>query len=74
MTLTIRLWLLAAALGFAALVGIGPSPVRAQAPQTVSGTQTLDSDGVIALIGKAPDLVIIDARRRLRTGRTASTP
>jgi rhodanese-related sulfurtransferase len=53
---------LLAGLGFAALVALAPLPTRAQAPQTVAGAQTLDSDAVIALIEKAPTLVIIDAR------------
>jgi len=50
------------AIAIAALAVINPSDVRAQAPQSVPGVQTIDSDGVIALIGKSPDLVIIDAR------------
>jgi rhodanese-related sulfurtransferase len=43
------------------LFGVAP-PASAQAPQSVAGARTLDSDGVIALIEKAPNLVIIDAR------------
>jgi rhodanese-related sulfurtransferase len=50
------------ALALAGLIGLFASPARAQAPHDVAGTQTLDSDGVIDLIGKTPDLVIIDAR------------
>ena len=53
---------LLAGLGIAALVALAPLPTRAQAPQAVTGAQTLDSDGVIALVEKAANLVIIDAR------------
>jgi rhodanese-related sulfurtransferase len=62
MPVTMRTLPVAVALAFVAVLSFGLSPGYAQAPQTVSGAQTLDSDGVIALIGKAPDLVIIDAR------------
>ncbi len=52
----------AAPLAFAVMIALAASPVRAQAPQSVTGAQTLNSDEVIALIEKAPDVVIIDAR------------
>jgi rhodanese-related sulfurtransferase len=54
-------WLIVAAFGLA-IAGFTPDAAHAQAPQVVAGAQTLDSDGVIALIGKTPDLVIVDAR------------
>ncbi len=58
----IRLWQFAALLMLAAGFCAAPAAAWAQAPQTVAGSQTLDSDGVIALIEKTPDLVIVDAR------------
>ena len=62
MTSAMRLLPLMAALSLGTLLAIAPSPARAQAPQTVAGAQTLDSDGVIALIEKSPNLIIVDAR------------
>jgi rhodanese-related sulfurtransferase len=57
----LRLWLIVVVSGLA-MAGFIPVPAYAQAPEVVAGATTLDSDGVIALIGKVPDLVIIDAR------------
>ena len=45
----------------ACLLGLVPH-ANAQAPQAIQGAKTIDSDGVIALIEKMPNLVIIDAR------------
>ena len=61
MRAALHLRLIVAAFGLA-MGGVLPVPAYAQAPQVVAGAQTLDSDGVIALIGKTPDLVIVDAR------------